>query len=514
MIYTILLLSAFLVFLLVRNYRNRYAWLLALMVIGLNFIFLGMILHVVKTGTYKYPDHDLFLLDYRMYLYLSTVRMNYYDTLRLLNIGTAIYLFCIPRFILVFFSATGSIPRWLWRWGRYVLLSLPPLFYVWYFDPDTRFFFYVKMNDPLVSQKLLSIQLTTMDVLHILWILGYLFVPLLMLIRHYHQTNLTLKKKQIVSLAINMGVLNVLFILVFLAAPFKQFYIHSHKESMLFLPRDSIVPSFFFQLMPIIMLMAILAMIFMMVKFKGIDTKNVLQKIFLKRNIRSLNSNMKGVFHSYKNTMFTIKILIEQAEAAYGTEDGMRVLQRMKQVSELSLQQTAKVLDSLKEIHVNPEPVELSECLESALKKAEVSPVIAVTKMIEPASVRAYIDRFHLTEALVNILNNASEAVHSAKRTEGKIDIIITEDHEWCVIKITDNGVGIDRAEQGKIFDPFYSTKSKHENWGVGLSYVFKVIEAHLGFITVQSERGHYTTFEILLPVVHSKGKRQVARRP
>ncbi|MCU6710233.1 HAMP domain-containing histidine kinase [Paenibacillus sp. J5C_2022] len=501
MVYTILLLTLFSFFLMIRSYRNRYAWLLVLMVAGLNMVFLGMIMNVVKGGTYKYPESMLFFLDYKLYLYLSSLNMNYYDTYRLQNWGSAIYLFSIPQFVSTFiFDSYRSSKRWK-GWLRYSMLAIPPFFYVICYSPDTRFVAYQWMTDSYYGARDLTLLLYGMDSFHILWMLLYLFFPIFLLCKHIARTNISLKQKQTISLAVTMGLLNLLFISVFAVGPFKQFYMSASMPEVLIFPSRLDIPAYYFHVMPVVMLLAVQAMIVILIKFRGIDATSFFTRLHINRNVSNLNANLRGVFHSFKNTMFTVKILAEQAEIGYGSEEGLNAVKRLQQIGLSSLNHTAKVLDSLREIKVRPIKVNVAECVELALEKSGVPGEIDIRKRYRARGAHAYADQYQLIEALVNLFTNAAEAIQAAKRENGYIFVEVAAEQEWVFVKIVDNGIGIGKKEKKRIFTPLYSTKSRHENWGVGLSYVYRVIEAHLGFITVESERGKYTSFEIMLPI-------------
>ncbi len=71
--------------------------------------------------------------------------------------------------------------------------------------------------------------------------------------------------------------------------------------------------------------------------------------------------------------------------------------------------------------------------------------------------------------------------------------------HYACV-SVTDNGIGMDEATQQQLFEPFFTTKPEGEGSGLGLSLVYGVVQRSGGFITVKSEIGVGSTFEILLP--------------
>jgi two-component system sensor histidine kinase FlrB len=103
-----------------------------------------------------------------------------------------------------------------------------------------------------------------------------------------------------------------------------------------------------------------------------------------------------------------------------------------------------------------------------------------------------------LLGALMNLINNAVDA------TEGKGTIAMTveqKDLAHLQIQISDDGMGINEAEEQRLFEPFYTTKSK--GTGLGLAVVDSVIRAHSGSIQCESEKGLGTTFSILLPCIN-----------
>jgi two-component system sensor histidine kinase HydH len=71
-------------------------------------------------------------------------------------------------------------------------------------------------------------------------------------------------------------------------------------------------------------------------------------------------------------------------------------------------------------------------------------------------------------------------------------------DEGLIIIEIRDTGSGIKAENLNKIFDPYYTTKSK--GTGLGLAIVHKIIEAHNGNIKVRSDLGQDTTFTISVP--------------
>lgn len=110
------------------------------------------------------------------------------------------------------------------------------------------------------------------------------------------------------------------------------------------------------------------------------------------------------------------------------------------------------------------------------------------------------IDPELLKEALVNIVENACQAMVRGGRIEVEEELFSDgPSRSYCLIKIRDNGPGLDDKKCEKIFQPFFTTKE--EGTGLGLSIVERIIENHDGKITVESTLGQGTCFSIYLPI-------------
>lgn len=117
-------------------------------------------------------------------------------------------------------------------------------------------------------------------------------------------------------------------------------------------------------------------------------------------------------------------------------------------------------------------------------------------------------DKMHLTSAISNLLDNAN------KYTPKKPEITVTTDNypDGLRISICDNGVGISKENQKKIFDKLYRvpTGNVHDvkGFGLGLSYVKTIVEQHGGKITVESELKKGSKFCVYLPFSGKKTKK------
>ena len=110
------------------------------------------------------------------------------------------------------------------------------------------------------------------------------------------------------------------------------------------------------------------------------------------------------------------------------------------------------------------------------------------------------VDIFHFSNIINNLIDNAIKYSKGGKVILIEIFKISTD----IKINIEDNGIGISRVDQQKIFETFYRipTGNIHnvKGNGIGLSYVKKIVEAHGGSIKVKSKLGEGSTFTIILP--------------
>lgn len=107
----------------------------------------------------------------------------------------------------------------------------------------------------------------------------------------------------------------------------------------------------------------------------------------------------------------------------------------------------------------------------------------------------AVIDTEAITKVISNLLTNA------LKYARNKIKIKCTSNNGYVIIKVTDNGRGIEENEQKSIFRPFYQIAQSHKpGTGLGLSLVKSLVDAHKGMVEVDSIPGQFTTFTITIP--------------
>jgi two-component system NtrC family sensor kinase len=130
---------------------------------------------------------------------------------------------------------------------------------------------------------------------------------------------------------------------------------------------------------------------------------------------------------------------------------------------------------------------------------------IEVITQFDPALLVVLADGHQIQQVLLNVINNARQAMES--RPSGGQIIIKTETFgENVRVIVRDNGPGIPPENLRRIFDPFFTTKQVGQGTGLGLSLCYGIIKEHGGNITPSSLPGEGATFTIELPVFHLAG--------
>ena len=119
---------------------------------------------------------------------------------------------------------------------------------------------------------------------------------------------------------------------------------------------------------------------------------------------------------------------------------------------------------------------------------------------LNAANAEILADEFHLTNTVYNVLDNAEKY----SKDHPEISISTRNEKEGLLITIKDAGIGIKEDFQKYVFDKFFRVPTGNihnvKGFGLGLSYVKTIIEAHKGTITLQSELNRGSQFDIYLP--------------
>ncbi len=175
-------------------------------------------------------------------------------------------------------------------------------------------------------------------------------------------------------------------------------------------------------------------------------------------------------------------------------------IQRCAKITQAILKFGRKSEPAVENIDLNRYIPELTEII---TKKASVHG-ISIQQIISTVTPHVNVDPAQLQQVLINVFNNAIDAIiekHGAKGGELKIETRIGE-NGMVEIMINDNGCGISPENLKKIFSPFFTTKPVGKGTGLGLSVCYGIINSMGGTMEVESKEGTGTTFFVRLPSI------------
>jgi signal transduction histidine kinase len=133
------------------------------------------------------------------------------------------------------------------------------------------------------------------------------------------------------------------------------------------------------------------------------------------------------------------------------------------------------------------------------LQSASLPPSIKLETHFDPDLPIVRADPALLTNALTNAIRNAVEVMPDGGTLTIRTSIVASALRSWLAIEVEDTGPGIARGDLDRIFQPFFTTKTK--GTGLGLAISLRILEAHGGDITAENVDPHGCRFTFFLPL-------------
>ncbi len=231
-----------------------------------------------------------------------------------------------------------------------------------------------------------------------------------------------------------------------------------------------------------------------------------------------------GIAHDFNNILSIIIGFTEMAKMKLPASSPIT------ENLQLVLDAGARATDLVKQIltfsrwkEQEKKPIQVASFVKEALKlmRPLLPTTIEIRREISIAPERAVVlmDPTEIQQVLMNLCTNAAHAMQekggtlSVRVSELVADTRLVSRHldlkpgSYVCLSVSDTGIGMDASTVEKIFDPYFTTKEVGVGTGLGLSVVQGIIKGHQGAITVYSEPGKGTTFNVYLPSI---GKREL----
>jgi len=218
-------------------------------------------------------------------------------------------------------------------------------------------------------------------------------------------------------------------------------------------------------------------------------------KILLGKEMEAFQTISAFFVHDLKNAASTLNLMLQNFPVHYADPsfraDALRGIGETTGRINQIIERLSAVRDKLE---LRPQEIDLNALVKESLQGVNGSGNIDVTKELEPLPA-LLADVEQLRSVVTNLLLNARDAI----RENGRIEVKTAARDGWVTLSVSDNGCGMaPEFVRDSLFRPFKTTKKK--GLGIGMFQTKMIVEAHHGYLRVQSEPGKGTAFHVTLP--------------
>ena len=239
------------------------------------------------------------------------------------------------------------------------------------------------------------------------------------------------------------------------------------------------------------------------------EWRRIQEQIMQSEKLAAIGQLAAGVMHEINNPLATIGACVAAIEGRLSVRGpvGAQVAEYLE-IIQREVDRCSRIVDGLLDFSrpkaADKRALSLNAIVDETLfllKHHERFKDLPVSRELAPDLPQTLGSAEQLIQVLMALMLNALDAMEQG----GQLSIRTRRDPahaDELVIEVQDTGVGIPRAEQSKIFEPFYTTKPPGRGTGLGLSICYGIVTDHRGRMEVDSQPGHGATFRVHLPVL------------
>ncbi len=240
---------------------------------------------------------------------------------------------------------------------------------------------------------------------------------------------------------------------------------------------------------------------------------SALYQLLKQKQISEIKTDfINNMTHEFKTPIATINLALDAIKNPKIIDNKDKVLRYVEMIREENKRMHGQVENVLRiskleknQLDLTDEVADLHDIIQDAITHVDL--IIKdkggyINIHLEALQSEVIVSKFHFTNVIVNMLDNAVKYTNDAPN----IDIYTENAGNSIILKIKDQGIGMNKNVQKHIFDKFYREQKGNihdvKGHGLGLSYVKKIVEHNHGSVYVESEKGKGSTFTIKLPLI------------
>jgi signal transduction histidine kinase/iron only hydrogenase large subunit-like protein len=230
---------------------------------------------------------------------------------------------------------------------------------------------------------------------------------------------------------------------------------------------------------------------------------NTQEQLKIAEKLASIGQLAAGVAHELNNPLGTIllysSMMKKDIEKIFNNDKAVEDIELIVEEAKRCKNIVSNLLDFARQGKLHIKEFDLSENLRDLIKLFSQNPASRDIIFTSNLDGRCLIkgDKDQLRQVFVNIINNACDAMQETEYKE--IRVLLTNGDGEVIVEFEDTGIGIPKENYGKIFSPFFTTKSIGKGTGLGLAISYGIIKMHRGSINFMSEIDKGTKFIVKL---------------
>ncbi len=254
------------------------------------------------------------------------------------------------------------------------------------------------------------------------------------------------------------------------------------------------------------------------------DKKNMEEQLLRAQKMEAVGTLAGGIAHDFNNLLMgilgNVSLLLDRMEEDHPFYERLKSMEAYVQKgSDLTRQLLGFARGGkyeLRATNLGKFVVRSSELFGRTRKE------IRIRHSIAEGLAYVDVDRGQMDQVLLNLFVNAwqampgggelSIAVANTVIGRREAEVLGVAPGKYVRLTVSDTGVGMDKEVQARIFEPFFSTRERGRGTGLGLASVYGIVKNHSGAVTVKSEKGDGTSFDIYLPASAKKAEEETPR--